>query len=105
MSQYHTAVSNFNDESYSADTASDLTVADGKATMAVVTVNIVLEGEKVLPTRRVRADVINLVRWMAATVPVASLVAGEVLWTPQQPYDTLTREVLDQRYPELVPLL
>ena len=99
------AVSNFNAENYNAETETKQTIADGKATMAVVSVHFVAEGEDISHFKNMRADVVNLLRWTAATVPVASLLAGEVLWSPQRATDTLTKRDIDERYPELTPLI
>ena len=73
--------------------------------MAVVSVHFVAEGEDISHFKNMRADVVNLLRWTAATVPVASLLAGEVLWSPQRATDTLTKRDIDERYPELTPLI
>lgn len=97
-------MSKFNDDSFNAESDSAQDVADGKATMAVVTVHFVTEGEDISHFKNMRADVVNLLRWTAATIPVASLVAGEVLWSPQSATDILRKQDIDERYPELTPL-
>lgn len=73
--------------------------------MAVVSVHFVTEGEDISHFKNMRADVVNLLRWTAATIPVASLVAGEVLWSPQSATDILRKQDIDERYPELTPLI
>lgn len=98
-------VSKFNDDSFHAESDSAQDVADGKATMAVVSVHFVTEGEDISHFKNMRADVVNLLRWTAATIPVASLVAGEVLWSPQSATDILRKQDIDERYPELTPLI
>lgn len=100
-----TAVSNFNTKEYNAESETTQTVGDGKATTAVVSVHYVTEGEDISHFKSMRADVVNLLRWTAATVPVTSLLAGEVLWSPQHVTDTLTRQDVDEHYPELTPLI
>ena len=73
----------------------------------MVSVHYVTEGQDT-PQRfqnSMRADVVNQLRWTAATVPVATLLAGEVLWSPQTTEDTLSKRELDERYPELLPLI
>lgn len=106
-----TTVSKFSIQNYNAKSAettdSDESNIDnnGKATMAVVSVHFVTEGEDISHFKNMRADVVNLLRWTAATVPVTALLAGEVLWSPQDIADTLTRQDIDERYPELTPLI
>ena len=96
-------VSNF--QGFDAESDSTQTIADGKATMAVVSVHFVTEGEDISHFKNMRADVVNLLRWTAATIPASSLLAGEVLWSPQRATDTLTKKDIDERYPELTPLI
>lgn len=100
-----TLVSNFNAEGYNAETDKTQTIADGKATMAVVSIHFVSEGEDISHFKSMRADMVNLLRWTAATVPVSALLAGEVLWSPQRATDTLSRRDIDERYPELTPII
>lgn len=96
----------FNDNDYTEETKSSKSkMDDGKATMAVVTIHFVTEGEDVSHFKNMRADVVNMLRWMAATVPASSLLAGEVLWSPQKPSDALSKREIDERYPELTPLI
>uniref|UniRef100_A0A7S3KY79 Uncharacterized protein n=1 Tax=Amphora coffeiformis TaxID=265554 RepID=A0A7S3KY79_9STRA len=97
-------MSKFNAQDYNANT-SEAKNDSAKATMAVVSVHFVTEGEDISHFKNMRADVVNLLRWTAATVPVTSLLAGEVLWSPQDATDTLTRRDIDERYPELTPLI
>jgi uncharacterized membrane protein len=78
---------------------------DGKATMAVVSVNFVTQGDDSQGFQNMRADVVNLLRWTAARVPVSDLLAGEVIWSPQQTTDALSQQDLDERYPELTPII
>lgn len=74
--------------------------------MAVVSLHFATEGEDVSHFKNLmRADVLNMLRWMAANIPVTSLLAGEVLWSPQKPDDTLSKRDIDERYPELTPLI
>ena len=105
LSIKHFTVSNFNALEYDAANDPTQTVADGKATMAVVSVHFVTQGEDISHFKNMRADVVNLLRWTAATVPESSLLAGEVLWSPQRTTDTLSRNDIDERYPELKPLI
>ena len=104
-SLFRCIVSNFNAKEFDTKTEATPTAADGKATMAVVSIHFVTEGEDISHFKNMRADVVNLLRWTAATIPVASLLAGEVLWSPQQATDTLTKQNIDERYPELTPLI
>jgi hypothetical protein len=107
----------------------DPTKEGGRATMAVVSVHYVTQGREddkggsvggrsisrsATRTTTAATDVVDLLRWVAATVPLRTLVAGEVVWSPQLSSsgrsgddDTmiLTQQDLDERYPELRPVL
>ena len=98
-------MSNFDAQSFDTNVESSADLVDGKATMAVVSVHFVTQGEDISHFKNMRADVVNLLRWTAATIPVANLLAGEVLWSPQRTTDTLRKQDIDERYPELTPVI
>lgn len=74
-----------------------------KATMAVVTLLIAIEGDSTkLPTIRSMADVEEALRRVAADVQVDDcLQSAEILWTPQDRSETLTRREVLADYPNL----
>jgi uncharacterized membrane protein len=79
-------------------------VIDGnKATMAVVTLVIAIQGDSTkLPTINSMRDVQEALRKIAADAKVDDcLASAEILWTPTDRSETLTRRDVVADYPEL----
>jgi uncharacterized membrane protein len=77
-----------------------------KATLAVVTINLSIEGDSTrLPAVRDRKDVRNALSKLASDAQVGDcLLAGEVLWAPAERTESLSQEDIFADYPHLVPL-
>ena len=80
--------------------------ADGNsgATVAVVTINLCIEGDSStqLSKIRTRQDLKDALSRIASDSQVEEcLLSGEVLWTPEDRSDTLTREEVYEDYPTL----
>ncbi|CAM6040196.1 unnamed protein product [Sphagnum compactum] len=69
----------------------------------VVTILVAAEGEYKLPTINSNADLKDALRKLGS-IPVDSIQAVEVLWTPQDENDTLSERELLRDYPLLRPL-
>lgn len=78
--------------------------SSSKATMAVVTLVLSIQGDSTkVPTQiRTLADVEDALRKIAADVKVDDCLTGaEILWTPQDRSEVLTRKDVVADYPEL----
>ena len=78
----------------------------GKATKAVVTLNLAIEGDSTaLPYVSNRQDLLDVLSRIASDAQVEEcLLSGEVLWAPEGPGEILTNNDLYESYPDLVPL-
>ena len=76
---------------------------DGKATMAVVTLVLAIDGDSTkVPRIRSIADVEGALRQIASDVKVSDCLQGaEILWTPEDRSETLSRRDVIADYPEL----
>ena len=106
----HETVSQYGGVNYSGDaslttssSSSSSTSRGDKATVAVVTLVIALDGDSTsLPTIRSMADVEQALQRIAANVKVADcLQSAEILWTPQDRSETLTLRDVIADYPKL----
>jgi uncharacterized membrane protein len=79
---------------------------DDKATFAVVSINIAIEGDStVLPTISSLDDVrLALARIASDAQTEECLLSAEILWAPEAAGDTLTENDIYADYPELIPL-
>jgi uncharacterized membrane protein len=77
-----------------------------KATAAVVTVSLSIEGDKTkLPRITTRDDLTTALARIASDALVDDcLLAGEVLWAPEARSDKLEKEDVFADYPDLYPL-
>lgn len=77
-----------------------------KATQAVVTLNLAIEGDSTVLTKiNSRQDLLKVLSQIASDAQVEDcLLSGEVLWAPEGPGEVLTRDDLYVDYPELRPL-
>jgi uncharacterized membrane protein len=77
----------------------------GGQTYMVITVMALLEGGSALPEVTSPADLRRALSQLAAEVSKdGNLVAADVLWTPQEAGDTLSREDMFSYFPELIDL-
>lgn len=79
---------------------------DSDPTMAVVTINMAIEG-KSLASKQIssRDDLVRTLSQIAADSQVdACLLSGEVLWSPEVPGERITNEDLYADFPNLIPL-
>lgn len=79
---------------------------DSKATEAVVTILMAIEGDSTqLPRVQKRADVLAALRKLAVDSQVDDcLMSGEVTWSPELRSETLTLTEIYADYPSLFPL-
>jgi len=84
----------------------DTTEAPSKAAKAVVTINLAIEGSSTkLPKISTRDDLKECLTKIAQDCVVEDcLLSGEVLWSPDGPNETLSRDELVEKYPNLVSL-
>lgn len=77
-----------------------------KATSAVVSINIAIEGDSTkLPRIRDRRDVLDALAKLAADAQVEDcLLSAEILWSPDEPGEVLSANDIYADYPDLVPL-
>ena len=75
----------------------------GEATVAVVTIILSIEGDKTkLPTIKSSRDVENALSMIAADSKVENcLLSAEILWTPEDSSETLTKRDVIAEYPSL----
>ena len=75
----------------------------GEATVAVVTLLLSIEGDKTkLPTIRSYRDVEKALTTIAADSKVENcLLSAEILWTPEDASETLTKRDVIAEYPNL----
>ena len=96
-------VSNYGGIDFGRGSGSSLDATDGKATMAVVTLLLTIDGDSTkVPQIRSPSDVEEALRMIASDSKVdSSLQGAEILWTPEDRAETLsTRDVIAD-YPEL----
>lgn len=89
------------------DAPSSSIIEDDKtvSTMAIVTLNVNVEGNLKLPEPRSRASLKSCLSSIAAGVMDESgLLGGEVLWSPEGD-DTLTVQEVYAKYPDLFPVV
>ena len=104
------AVNKFGDEDQSEKSGiSDSTASsslDKSATEAIVTIHLAIEGDSTkLPKVISRTDLLLALQKIAADSVVEDcLLSAEVLWAPEEDYETLTRTDIYADYPDLVPL-
>jgi uncharacterized membrane protein len=82
------------------------TVHSSKATEAVVSILVAIEGDKTrLPPIKSRDDLLNSLNRLAVDAQVDEcLLSAEVSWTPELRSDSLTRQDVYADYPTLYPL-
>lgn len=87
----------------SSPSTSDEAPGDGKATMAVVTLLMAIDGDSTkVPVFRTSDDVVDGLRLIASHSKVEDcLQSVEILWTPEDRSDTLTQRDLIADYPNL----
>ena len=88
---------------YSGKGAAGAGATDGKATMAVVTIMINIDGDSTkLPKIASITDVESALRTIASDAKVSDCLQGaEILWTPEDRFETLTLKDVIADYPEL----
>ncbi|GAX19417.1 hypothetical protein FisN_4Lh397 [Fistulifera solaris] len=100
-------VNKFGDQLLTDETlVSTLSENDSDPTMAVVSINMSIEGKSLASTEvRSREDLIRALSQIAADSQVGTcLLSGEVLWSPEVPGDRITNEDLYADFPNLIPL-
>ena len=90
----------------SAPTAADAPEASSSPTAAIVTINFCMEGDStLLPVIRSREDLRTALSLIASDALVGEcLVTAEILWSPEDPTETLSNEEMIANYPDLVPI-
>lgn len=76
-------------------------------TVAIVTINYAIEGDatKLPSTIRTRDDLRRALSRIAADAKVGDcLQSAEILWAPEDPTETLTRETAYADFPNLLPI-
>jgi uncharacterized membrane protein len=75
-------------------------------TVAIVTINYAIEGDQTkMPKIRSRDDVRLALSRLAADAQVGEcLLSAEVLWSPEEPFETLSRDEAYADFPNLVPI-
>ena len=81
----------------------EVTPYSPKATMAVVTLLVAVEGDSTkLPTTQSMSDIEESLSKIASDVKVdGCLQSAEILWTPEERGETLTMREVVSDYPEL----
>ena len=79
---------------------------DSDPTMAVVSINLAIEGKSLASTQiRSRDELMRALSQIAADSQVdACLLSGEVIWSPEAPGERITKDDLYADFPNLVPL-
>lgn len=95
----------FNDVNMSFEAAKKSTDI-GKATMAVVTINMCIEGDQTkIPKIKNKETVATALQRIASDAQVDEcLISAEVLWAPEDSDDRLSIEQVYSSYPDLFPL-
>jgi len=85
---------------------SDDALAGFSTTMAICTLNFAIEGDSTrLPKISTRNDLRLALNQIAADAVVADcLVTAEVLWSPEDSSETLSKEEVYADFPQLVPI-
>jgi len=80
--------------------------ANLKATAAIVSLNVAIEGDStLLPGIRFRQDLLDALSQLASDAQVDDcLVSAEVLWAPEERWEVMTANDIYADYPNLVPL-
>jgi uncharacterized membrane protein len=86
--------------------ASIMSEEDSDPTVAVVSINMSIEGKSLASTEiHSRDDLIRALSQIAADSQVGTcLLSGEVLWSPEVPGERITNEDLFADFPDLIPL-
>ena len=73
------------------------------ATMAVVTIILLLEGDAKIPPIKTTTNVEEALSIIASEAKVSGkLLAAEILWTPEDPSETLNEKDIISNYPNLI---
>lgn len=77
---------------------------DSDPTMAVVSINLAIEGKSLASTQiRSRDELMRALSQIAADSQVdARLLSGEVIWSPEAPGERITKDDLYADFPNLV---
>jgi uncharacterized membrane protein len=75
----------------------------GRSTVAVVTLILALEGAT-LPQVKDIKTLREALTTLGSISSTDSLMAAEVMWTPEEEYDSLTPQEVNLEYPALIPL-
>lgn len=80
--------------------------ASFSSTVAIVTLNFAIEGDSTqLPAIRTRDDLRLALKRISADALVSDcLLTAEVLWSPEDSTETLSKETVVADFPSLVPL-
>jgi len=75
-------------------------------TMAIVTLNFAIEGDStMMPAVRTRDDLRRALKQISADAVVSDcLLTAEVLWSPEDSSETLSRDTVYADFPDLVPI-
>jgi uncharacterized membrane protein len=75
-------------------------------TVAIVTINFAMEGDStLLPTIKSRENVHDALSMIASDALVGEcLITAEILWSPEDPLESLSREAIYADFPNLVPI-
>jgi uncharacterized membrane protein len=89
---------------YSDRSTGGVTSSESKATMAVVTLVLSIDGDSTkVPMIRSIGDVEDALRKIASDVKVDDCLTGaEILWTPEDKSETLSFRDVVADYPELI---
>lgn len=96
----------FGNQSFIDESPSGNSSGSSGPTKAVVSINMVIEGDSLASTRiRSRDDLLSTLSQIAADSQVdACLMSGEILWSPEVPGEYITNEDLYADFPNLIPL-
>lgn len=96
----------FGDQQFIDDITKVILSEDSDPTMAVVSINMAIEGKSLASTQICsRGDLVRALSQIAADSQVdACLLSGEVLWSPEVPGERITNEDLYADFPNLIPL-
>jgi uncharacterized membrane protein len=88
------------------DTQSSEALSSSSPTAAIVTINFAMEGDSTaLPVIRSRDDALAALSLIASDALVGEcLLTAEVLWSPEDMSETLSKEEMYSYYPNLVPI-
>ena len=86
--------------------SADDEISFSSPTMAIVTLNYAIEGDSTeLPAIRSRDDLRLALKRIAADAVVSDcLLMAEVLWSPEDSSETLSRDTVYADFPNLIPI-